>query len=208
MHNNTAGKAAPTAEILAFDGQSDARLIKSIASGNRSAMRTLYLRHNARVFRFILRLVTDRALAEDLVSDVFMDVWSKAGNFEGRSQVSTWLLAIARFKALTAMQRHREVLGDEPAMELVEDTADTPEQTVLKDDRTAQLRRCLAQMSREHREVIDLVYYHEKSVEEVAEITQLPKNTVKTRMFYARKRLAQLLASHHDFGHLTAPQAA
>ena len=94
------------------------------------------------------------------------------------------------------------------AVSLVEDTADTPEETVLKEDRTAQLRRCLAQMSREHREVIDLVYYHEKSVEEVAEIIRLPKNTVKTRMFYARKRLAQLLASHQDFGHLAAPQAA
>jgi RNA polymerase sigma-70 factor, ECF subfamily len=208
MHQDTIRASAPTAKIYAFDGQSDERLINAIASGNRSAMRTLYLRHNARVFRFIARLVADSALAEDLVSDVFVEVWSKAGNFEGRSQVSTWLLAIARFKALTAINRHREVLGDEPAMELVEDTADTPEETVLKDDRTAQLRRCLAQMSREHREVIDLVYYHEKSVEEVAEITRLPKNTVKTRMFYARKRLAQLLASHQDFGHLAAPQAA
>ena len=161
------------------------------------------------MFRFITRLVADRALAEDLVSDVFMDVWSKAGSFEGRSQVSTWLLAIARFKALSAVQRHRDApASDEPAMELVEDTADTPEETVLKEDRTAQLRRCLAQMSPEHREVIDLVYYHEKSVEEVAEIIQAPKNTVKTRMFYARKRLAQLLASHQDFGHLAAPQAA
>jgi RNA polymerase sigma-70 factor, ECF subfamily len=206
MHSNTTRASASTAEILAFDGQSDARLIKAITSGNRSAMRTFYLRHNVRVF--ISRLVADRAPAEDLVSDVFIEVWSKAGSYEGRSQVSTWLLAIARFKALSAVNRHREVLGDEPAMELVEDTADTPEETVLKEDRTAQLRRCLAQMSREHREVIDLVYYHEKSVEEVAEITRLPKNTVKTRMFYARRRLAQLLASHQDFGHLAAPQAA
>jgi RNA polymerase sigma-70 factor, ECF subfamily len=205
MHNNTARASAPTAEIYAFDGQADLSLIKAVASGNRSAMRTFYLRHNVRVFRFISRLVADRALAEDLVSDI--EVWSKA-SYEGRSQVSTWLLAIARFKALSAVNRHREVLGDEPAMELVEDAADTPEETILKEDRTAQLRRCLAQMSREHREVIDLVYYHEKSVGEVAEITQLPKNTVKTRMFYARKRLGQLLASHQDFGHLAAPQAA
>ena len=109
MHNNTTRASAPTAEIYAFDGQSDASLIKAIASGNRSAMRTLYLRHNTKVFRFIARLVTDRALAEDLVSDVFMDVWSKAGSFEGRSQVSTWLLAIARFKALSAVQRHRDL---------------------------------------------------------------------------------------------------
>ena len=69
-------------------------------------MRTLYIRHNVRVFRFIARLVADSALAEDIVSDVFIDVWSKAGSFEGRSQVSTWLLAIARFKALSAMQAH------------------------------------------------------------------------------------------------------
>ena len=137
MHNNTARASAPTAAIYAFDGQSDAALIKAIAAGNRSAMRTFYLRHNVRVFRFISRLVADRALAEDVVSDVFIEVWSKAGSYEGRSQVSTWLLAIARFKALSAVNRHREVLGDEPAMELVEDTADTPEETVLKEDRAA-----------------------------------------------------------------------
>jgi RNA polymerase sigma-70 factor, ECF subfamily len=208
MHNNTARAHAPSAEIVAFDGQSDSHLIKAIAAGNRSAMRTFYLRHNVRVYRFISRLVTDRALAEDLVSDVFIQVWRKAGSFEGHSQVSTWLLAIARFKALSSVNRRREVPGDELAMQLVEDTADTPEETVLKEDRTAQLRRCLAQMSREHREVIDLVYYHEKSIEEVAEIIQQPKNTIKTRMFYARKRLAQLLASHQDFGHLAMPRAA
>jgi RNA polymerase sigma-70 factor (ECF subfamily) len=171
-------------------------------------MRTFYLRHNVRVFRFISRLVADRALAEDLVSDVFIQVWRKAGSFEGRSQVSTWLLAIARFKALSSVNCQREFLGDESAMELVEDTADTPEETVLKADRTAQLRCCLVQMSREHREVIDLVYYHENSIEEVAEIIQVPKNTIKTRLFYARKRLAQLLAFQQDFGHVAMPRAA
>jgi RNA polymerase sigma-70 factor, ECF subfamily len=93
-------------------------------------------------------------------------------------------------------------------MEMIEDTADTPEQSVLNQDCSAQLRSCLAQMSREHREIINLVYYHEKSVEEVAKIIQMPKNTVKTRMFYARKRLAQLLSTLRDFDHFTAPQAA
>src|SRR5262249_16066654 len=88
----------PRAEIVAFNGQPDTRLIKAIASGNPSALRTFYLRHNIRVFRFISRLVAARALAEDLVSDVFIEVWSKAGSFEGRSHVSTWLLAIARLK--------------------------------------------------------------------------------------------------------------
>jgi RNA polymerase sigma-70 factor (ECF subfamily) len=94
------------------------------------------------------------------------------------------------------------------AMELIEDPADTPEEVVLNRDRSAQLRICLAQMSRDHREILDLVYYQEKSIEEIAEVIQIPKNTVKTRMFYARKRLAQLVSAHRDFDHLTASRAA
>jgi RNA polymerase sigma factor (sigma-70 family) len=109
----------------------------------------------------------------------------------------------AALKILSAIENQL----DEASTELVADTADTPEQTVLHSDRNAQLRSCIAQMSREHREVIDLVYYHEKSVDEVAEIIHLPKNTVKTRMFYARKRLARLLSTHQDFDHLVAQAA-
>ena len=93
-------------------------------------------------------------------------------------------------------------------MEMIADTADTPEQAVLKADLGEQLRGCLARMSREHREVIDLVYYREKSVEEVAEIMHTPKNTVKTRVHYARKRLAVLLSTHGDFDNLSTPRAA
>jgi RNA polymerase sigma-70 factor, ECF subfamily len=135
-------------------------------------------------------------------------VWRHAGTFENRSRVSTWILSIARFKALTALGRRPDSQLDEAASEMIADSAETPEQTVLHTDRDAQLRSCIAQMSREHREVIDLVYYHEKSVEEIAEIIQLPKNTVKTRTFYARKRLARLLSTHRDFDHLVTARAA
>jgi RNA polymerase sigma-70 factor (ECF subfamily) len=154
------------------------------------------------------RLVTDAGRAEDLVSEVFIDVWRQADRFEGRSQVSTWILSIARFKTLSALHRRRDTQIDEIDMELIEDPADTPEEVVLDRDRSAQLRICFAQMSREHREILDLVYYQEKSIEEVAEVIQIPKNTVKTRMFYARKRLAQLLSAHRDFDHLAAYRAA
>jgi RNA polymerase sigma-70 factor (ECF subfamily) len=135
-------------------------------------------------------------------------VWRQAGSFENRSQVSTWILSIARFKTLTVLGRRRDAQLDDASTAIVADTADTPEQTVLRTDRNAQLRNCIAQMSREHREVIDLVYYHNKSIEEVAEIIHLPKNTVKTRMFYARKRLARLLSTHQDFDHFVMAQAA
>jgi len=79
---------------------SDEALISLIADGDKRAMQVLYARHNVRVYRFILRLTGNQSLAEDLVSEVFLDVWRQAEGFESKSQVSTWLLAIARYKAL------------------------------------------------------------------------------------------------------------
>src|SRR5438445_5352702 len=172
---------------------SDEVLIGRIANGDRLAMQVLYVRHHVRVFRFVLRLVREETKAEDLISEVFLDVWRQAGRFEGRSAVSTWLLSIARFKALSALRRRPDEELDDETAEAIEDTADTPEVALEKKDKSAILRQCLEKLSPEHKEIIDLVYYHEKSVEEVAEIVGIPENTVKTRMFYARKKLAELL---------------
>jgi len=132
-------------------------------------------------------------VAEDLISEVFLDVWRQADRFEGRSAVSTWLLAIARFKALSFMRRKPDEELDEETAGAIEDKSDDPEVLVQKKDKSTALRKCLQVLSPEHREVIDLVYYHEKSVQEVAEIVGVPEATVKTRMFYARKRLSELL---------------
>ena len=183
---------------------SDEGLIAAIAAGDRAAMRILYNRHQVRVFRFAARLVDDAASAEDVVSEAFIEVWRQADRFEGRSSVSTWIMSIARFKALSVRRRRQEIELDQKVEETVADQYSTPEQILLETDRRAQLRACLSQLSPDHREIIDLVYYHDKTIEEVAEIVGVPKNTVKTRMFYARRRLAQLLAQHHDFDHLTA----
>jgi RNA polymerase sigma-70 factor (ECF subfamily) len=182
----------------------DEALIAAIAAGDRGAMRTLYNRHRVRVFRFAIRLVDDATSAEDVVSEAFFEVWRQADRFEGRSSVSTWIMSIARFKALSVRRRRHETELDEKMAETVADQCSTPEQIVLETDRRAQLRACLSQLSPDHREIIDLVYYHDKTIEEVAAIVGVPKNTVKTRMFYARRRLAHLLTQHHDFDHLTA----
>ncbi len=172
---------------------SDEILIGRIAQGDRLAMQTLFARHQVHVYRFVLRLVGNPAVAEDLISEVFLDVWRQADRFEGRSTVSTWLLAIARFKALSALRRKSDEELDEEAAGAIEDTSDDPEIAVQKKDKGAALLKCLQALSPEHREVIDLVYYHEKSVEEVAEIIGIPEATVKTRMFYARRKLSDLL---------------
>jgi len=172
---------------------SDDDLIARIAGGDRLAMQVLYARHHVRVYRFVLRLVRNETTAEDLISEVFLDVWRQAGRFEGRSAVTTWLLSIARFKALSAMRRRPEEELDEAQAEAIVDESDDPEVAAQKRDKGNALRQCLTALSAEHREVIDLVYYHEKSVEEVAAIVGIPEATVKTRMFYARKRLSELL---------------
>jgi RNA polymerase sigma-70 factor (ECF subfamily) len=172
---------------------SDEVLIGRIADGERLAMQVLFARHHVRVYRFVLRLVRNEAVAEDLVSDVFLDVWRQAGKFEGRSAASTWILSIARFKALSALRRKGEQELDEATAETIVDEADDPQATMEKKDKSEILRKTIASLSAEHREIIDLVYYHEKSVEEVAQIVGIPEATVKTRMFYARKRLGELL---------------
>src|ERR1700728_2239770 len=172
---------------------SDENLIGRIGGGDRLAMQVLFARHHVKVYRFVLRLVRNEATAEDLISDVFLDVWRQAGKFEGRSAVSTWLLSIARFKALSSLRRRTEEELDEETVGAIEDQSDDPEVTLEKKDKSAALRQCISRLSAEHREVIDLVYYHEKSVEEVAGIVGIPEATVKTRMFSARKKLSELL---------------
>jgi RNA polymerase sigma-70 factor (ECF subfamily) len=179
--------------LSANQATSDEVLIGRIAKGDRLAMQVLFARHHVRVYRFVLRLVGNPTTAEDLISEVFLDVWRQADRFEGRSAVSTWMLAIARFKALSALRKKPDEELDEETAETIEDTSDTPEVALEKKDKSTVLRQCLEKLSPEHKEIIDLVYYHEKSVEEVAEIVGIPENTVKTRMFYARKKLAELL---------------
>lgn len=170
----------------------DEALIARIAAGDRLAMQVLFARHHVRVYRFVLRLLRDQSAAEDVIGEVFLDVWRQANRFEGRSAVSTWLIAIARFKALSMLRKRREDGLDDEMAESIEEPSDDPERAETKRDKGEKLRQCLAALSPEHREVIDLVYYHEKTVEEVAQIVGIPENTVKTRMFYARKKLGEL----------------
>jgi RNA polymerase sigma-70 factor (ECF subfamily) len=165
-------------------------------------MQVLFARHHARIYRFVLRLLGSEALAEDVTSEVFLDVWRQAHRFEARSAVTTWLLAIARYKALAELRRRPEPPLDEGSMD-ASDPADNPEATSAIKHRGEILRNCLTRLSPRHREIIDLVYYHEKSVQEAADILGVPGNTVKTRMFHARKKLSELLEARGVVGALS-----
>ena len=187
--------AAVLAPAAAPETSSDEMLIRRIAEGDQLAMRTLFGRHRVPLYRWLLRLMGDETLAEDLLSDVFLDVWRQAAACEARSSVSTWLLAIARYKALSARRRRTDVELDEEIASKVADPADDPEVLLQKKNRAELLRHSLARLSPEHGEIVDLVYFHGKSVKEVAEIVGIVEATVKTRVFYARKKLADFVAA-------------
>jgi RNA polymerase sigma-70 factor (ECF subfamily) len=194
MQYNPAISAAASSRPPSIPATSDPVLIGLIAKGDRDAMRLLFARHHLRVFRFLTRIVKNEEIAEDLLNEVFLDVWRGARGFEARSQVSTWILGIARYKALTALRQRSFASLDDEVAEGLEDPADDPEVAMQKTDRAAVLQNCLKQLSSAHRQVIDLVYYHEQSIEEIARIIGVPQNTVKTRVFHARKRIAELMA--------------
>jgi RNA polymerase sigma-70 factor (ECF subfamily) len=187
------GSAAAAPATAAGKPSSDEMLVARIAGGDRLAMQTLFARYRTPVYRWLLRLVGNETVAEDLLSDVFLDVWRQADRFQARSAVSTWLLAIARFKALSARRVRKDAELDETIQATVADSADNPEVVLQKKSRDQFVRTALTTLSPEHREIIDLVYYHDKSVDECAQILGVPSGTVKTRMFYARKKLAEMV---------------
>ena len=173
--------------------QSDSELIARMAKGDQRAMPVLFARHRTRVHRFVLRRVRSDGLAEELVNETFLAVWQQAGRFEGNSSATTWMLAIAHNKAVSALRKRREETLGEGVAEAIPDGGDSPETSLAKVGKAGILRACLDRLPDEQRVVMDLVYYHEQSVKEVAEVLAIPENTVKTRMFYARKKLSEML---------------
>ncbi|HKD26160.1 MAG TPA: sigma-70 family RNA polymerase sigma factor [Xanthobacteraceae bacterium] len=173
--------------------RTDEGLVQSIAAGDQFAMQLLFTRHRDKVNRFIQRFTRDESLTEDALSEVFLDVWRKAGSFKGECQVATWLLAIARNKTLALLRQRKFLALDETEAGLIEDPTDNPESALVKKSYSTLLQKCLNALSPNHRKIIDLVYYQSKSIQEAAEIVGIPLNTVKTRMFYARNQLGKVL---------------
>jgi RNA polymerase sigma-70 factor (ECF subfamily) len=171
----------------------DEALIVAVAARDAAAMASIYERHKTNTYRFIRGIVKNPTLADDVVSEVFLCVWCKAGEFRFESRVVTWILAIARNRALAAIRSPTRVSTDLAEAEDVIDPANSPEEIIILLDQQAQLRRCISLLSAKHREIINLVYYHGQSIAEVATLLSLAENTVKTRMFYARQGLGKLL---------------
>jgi RNA polymerase sigma-70 factor, ECF subfamily len=140
---------------------SDESLLGAIAAGDRPSLQALYSRHKVRVYRYALRLIGDAATAEDITSEVFLEVWRQADTFKAKSRVSTWILGVARYKALSAIRRRPKEPVDERAVNMIADDAEDPEAMTELQERGMIVRKCLSKLSVTHREVLDLVYYHE-----------------------------------------------
>jgi len=171
----------------------DTALMRAVASGDKQAFQALYMRHNVPVFRYIVGFVRDHGAAEDTLHDVFLEVWRNAAKFDARSSASTWIIGIARFKAIDALRKRRGEVQWHAETDTRAEQGSSPEASAISSDRAQAIRQCLGALSLEHREIIDLVYYHGKSVRDVAEIVGIPENTVKTRMFHARRKLKDAL---------------
>ena len=172
----------------------DRELVRSIANGDQRAMEKLFDRHQAQVYRFALRLLKDRGQAEDVTAETFCQVWSgAAASFRGDAQVLSWLLTITRNLAISTLRRRSHQELDDATAERIEDLSDNPEIAVAKQQQEAIVAHCLNSLLPEHRDPIAFFYFQGKSIEEVAKIVGIPRNTVKTRMFRGRQLMAELL---------------
>ena len=176
-----------------IESSDDRALLGRLANQDQAAIRLLFERHHMKVFRFILRLVRNEAIAEELTNEVFMEVWRHAKSYAGRAAPMTWILSIAYHRASSSLRRKREEwLDNDMANEMTDDAPD-PEVTLLTSDTSMALRNCIEALPAGQRMIVDLVYYQELSVSDVSEVAGIPEGTVKTRLFNARKRLSKLL---------------
>jgi RNA polymerase sigma-70 factor, ECF subfamily len=181
---SVSAKAGPEPEV---------NWIRKIAGGDRSAFEQLYLAYHKRLYGFLFRFVGRSDVADELTNDVMVSVWKGAAGFKGESKVSTWMFGIAHFRAVSWLRRTRPELVDIDDAGPIEDSRELQEEALVKESTREQVRLALTRLTPEHRAVIELTFYQEFSYPEIAAILGCPVNTVKTRMFYARKHLREVL---------------
>ncbi len=173
----------------------EAALVRAVAAGARPAFENLYALYERRVFRYVLTFVRDRETAEEVVVDTLLAVWNNAGKFAGDSQVCTWILGIARHKAVDAARRAirlQRTVQIEAADE-IDDPADRPDESTQRRTVATLTRKALTLLSGDHREALHLAFFEELPYEDIATLLGIPPSTVKTRVYYAKQKLKEHL---------------
>ena len=177
--------------------RAERRLIDRITDGDLRAFELFYRSYHARLSRFLDRTLRRSALVDEVLNDTMLVVWKRSDRFDGSCKVSTWIFAIAYRKALKALQRLDDAVFDETLDERPTGRAG-PEQQAQTRELNLQLAQALAALSMDHRMVVELTYFHGMGYREIAQIVDCPIDTVKTRMFHARRRLRALLAGNAE----------
>jgi RNA polymerase sigma-70 factor (ECF subfamily) len=190
-----AGGAGFPDTVPATTEADDVRLTSRIAAGDRFAFEMLYRRYFPRLARFLDRMVRHGPAIEEIINDTMFVVWQKADHYDGSSKVSTWIFAIAYRRALKTLQALDLPVEADADEQPGEDDRE-PEHALMRGELREAVGCALDTLPIEQRAVVNLTYYHGLGYGEIAEILDCPVNTVKTRMFHARRRLKTLLADH------------
>ena len=187
--------AQGTGRLLAE--RAEVHLIGCVALGELPAFEQLYRAYHPRLTRFLDRVTRRPGLVGELLNDTMLVVWNRAETYNGRCKVSTWIFSIAYRKALKALGRWDEPVQDESADDAaLSDTG--PEQQLAQSQLHTLLADAMDTLSAEQRAVVALTYFHGIGYREIGEIVGCPVDTVKTRMFHARRRLKTLLAGQRE----------
>jgi RNA polymerase sigma factor (sigma-70 family) len=184
---------SPRGDPVRPAGGQERELLGRVARRDLNAFEKLYRMYQPRLERFLTSMLRRPQLVEEVVNDTMMVVWQTAGSFRGASKLSTWVFSIAYRKALKARSRWPEPVVDEQLMERVS-TEPLPDQEIHQQRLHEALVTAMDKLSTEQRAVVDLTYFHGLGYREIAAIVDCPVDTVKTRMFHARRRLRQALA--------------
>ena len=170
----------------------DFDLLRQVAAGDEAAFAELYDLYAPPVYNYLLRLVNEPAVAEEILQEVFLAMWRGARGFRAEAKVRTWLLRIAHHQAVSWLRRKRTVLW--PDDELEQETVDSLEEDLTHVWQIEQLRGALVRLSPKHRAVIELTFVHGLSYSEIAQVMNCPIGTVKSRMSYALRHMNELLS--------------
>ncbi len=164
-------------------------LLKRVSAGDEEAFRKLYDLTHKKVYFHLYRLLKGKEAAEDILVETYTEVWRGAKNFKGKSMATTWIMAIARNLAMNELRKfkYHENIENFPNLSngTVPETEDFDKQRIFK--------QAMSSLSTKHREILDLVFFHEMTYQEISEILDIPTSTVKTRVFYAKEALRGIL---------------
>lgn len=177
---------------------SDWLLVKGVAARDERAFTELYGRYSAAIYNYLVHMIYDRHIAEELLQEIFFSIWKGAGRFRGQSSVKTWIYRVAHHQTVSWLRRNRRLGSIKPPKDSYPEH--DPEGNFETNSSQQDIRNALDKLSSEHKEVLELAFFHGLSYAEIADVLQCPLGTVKSRMSYAKKRITSVLEQQDPSG--------